>query len=1339
MRRYYWFIFLILTLPGYSQADFTPLRFQKITIEQGLPHNYVHSVTQDKKGFIWIGTNYGLARFDGYNFKVFQPDIKKPNSITHKPIGKVFIDSRGYLWLSVNGGINRMNLQTEEFTGYFFDAKQKVSLGSYFRSIHEDSDSDIWISTNNGLFQYNAVNNNFDFAFYKKKFKTANLEVFSFTSDGIGNIWFVVDDKIGILNKKTFEVQTLGEYVSDLKFDTMAIRSVYSFEKGKVWIASFRNGLICFDLLTRKFDYFLRDVPFLSNCFIDKKGNLFAVTNNIEYRLFVCKKEDIGAKKFQAYPLYDTKTFYQSVTFLEDRFNNVWLASLQGLRMFNFKTGLSYYEANNLYPYTISDNSIEDIYIDRTDNLWICPVRKGINKADLRQKPFKQYSKPITGLEDILKEKNVSSVYVDSKENVWFGESFSGVSLYNKGTGEYSRYSLNSNLAVTSILEDTDGYMWFGTSWDVLYRAKPHKNIVPSGKKDLIFPEIESFNVNGVRKIVKDQNNNLWFATLTGIEEFDRKRNEYIQHSVLYDSLNSYSSFYRTILIDKDQIIWNGSNSGGLCSYDKTTRRFKHYLNDPKNIQSISNNTVYAIYQDPEGYLWIGTGQGLDKFDPKTGQFNHVGIEFGLNERSIFSILPDTMGNLWMSCDIGIISYNTASKHSFVFGQADGLQLNEFNTTASFRSKSGEIFFGGSGGLISFNPMDIKMNPIQAKPVITNIRLFNKVLSPGDTVNGRVILQKQVWETNSISLFHNEAELTIEFSALHFSAPEKINYQYKLEGFNTEWIDTDSKRRYASYTGLPPGEYVFKLKATNNDGLMCLPEDEVNLYITIIPPFWQTLWFKILVAVLLVLGVLFFIWLRLRSMRTKNTILNRKVKERTQELLQVNKFLEERSVELQEANTILEERQEEIKLQKEEILAQYETLENNNQLLQQHQEQIIEQNKELDQHRNKLEFLVEERTKELETALFKAEESDRLKSSFLTNMSHEIRTPMNAIIGFSSLLRDKDLIHKHDDFVNIITNNGLTLMTLINDILELSSLQSQQVSLRPICNNLYFLLKKIYETHLIDFNQKKLELKLNVDLISNDYQFVFDEIRLKQVLSNLISNALKFTETGYIEFGILEISDKITFYVKDTGIGISKENGDAVFDRFYKIEKDKNQLYRGTGLGLAISKNIVSLWNGEIWYESEPCKGTTFFFTHPFNLEVDTMDIKSGIFDENTLDLSGRRILIAEDEDSNYKLLESYLIKSNAEIFWAENGEDAIVLANAYHIDLVLMDIKMPKMNGIEASIKLKELYPDLPIIAQTAFAFKKEIEAILKCGINDYVTKPIVKQKLFELIRKYL
>jgi CheY-like chemotaxis protein len=174
-------------------------------------------------------------------------------------------------------------------------------------------------------------------------------------------------------------------------------------------------------------------------------------------------------------------------------------------------------------------------------------------------------------------------------------------------------------------------------------------------------------------------------------------------------------------------------------------------------------------------------------------------------------------------------------------------------------------------------------------------------------------------------------------------------------------------------------------------------------------------------------------------------------------------------------------------------------------------------------------------------------------------------------------------------------------------------------------------------------------------------------------------------------------------------------------------------------LGLAISKNIVSLWNGEIWYESEPCKGTTFFFTHPFNLEVDTMDIKSGIFDENTLDLSGRRILIAEDEDSNYKLLESYLIKSNAEIFWAENGEDAIVLANAYHIDLVLMDIKMPKMNGIEASIKLKELYPDLPIIAQTAFAFKKEIEAILKCGINDYVTKPIVKQKLFELIRKYL
>jgi signal transduction histidine kinase/ActR/RegA family two-component response regulator len=637
-----------------------------------------------------------------------------------------------------------------------------------------------------------------------------------------------------------------------------------------------------------------------------------------------------------------------------------------------------------------------------------------------------------------------------------------------------------------------------------------------------------------------------------------------------------------------------------------------------------------------------------------------------------------------MSCDdLSIVRYHLASGRCYFYGPADGMQNMEFNTTASYLSKNGVIYFGGSGGIVSFIPSEIKSNPVYARPVITNISIRNMLVSPGDSLNGRVLLDKQVWETNKIRLYHNESELTIEFSALHFSAPEKIIYQYKLEGFNSNWVYTDSKRRFASYTGLPPGEYTFYLKATNNDGLMCRPEDEVHLQITIVPPFWKTLWFKILVIFLIVAVGLLYVWLRLRSLQNKNILLNNKVKERT--------------LELEEANN------------------------------------------ELDQHRNKLEFLVEERTRELETALLIAEESSRLKTSFLTNMSHEIRTPMNAIIGFSSLLKDKELHDEHDEYINIITSSGFTLLTLINDILDLSSLQSQQVSLNPENSNLKNLLKKIYETHQIEIKKKKLELKLNTDLLKEDFYMVFDEIRLTQVLSNLISNARKFTHQGFIEFGVYDISQKITFYVKDTGIGISKDTGDAIFERFYKIEKDNKELFRGAGLGLAICKNIVSLWNGEIWYESEADKGSTFFFSHPLNIEGRTHAEPAEESEIKHLDLKGKKILISEDDESNFKLLQNYLRNTHAEILWAKNGLEAIKLTCENPVDIILMDIKMPKMSGIEASRKIREQYPHIPIIAQTAYAFKNEVEGFLKSGICDYLIKPIHKYKLFELMKKHL
>jgi signal transduction histidine kinase/CheY-like chemotaxis protein len=459
----------------------------------------------------------------------------------------------------------------------------------------------------------------------------------------------------------------------------------------------------------------------------------------------------------------------------------------------------------------------------------------------------------------------------------------------------------------------------------------------------------------------------------------------------------------------------------------------------------------------------------------------------------------------------------------------------------------------------------------------------------------------------------------------------------------------------------------------------------------------------------------------------------------TQESDDLKNIAEERMRDQEEANAVLEERQKEINLQKEEILTQYESLENSNMLLQQSQAKILEQNSELDKHRNQLEFLVEERTQALEKALLKAEGSDKLKTSFLSNMSHEIRTPMNAIIGFATLLKDESINENRYEYINIIESNGLMLLTLINDILDLSSIQSQQVSLKPKNTNLYGLLTNLLETFKIDTDKKDLTLKLNTDQIKDDCHLIFDEIRLKQVLSNLLSNACKFTESGYIEFGVHEITDTVTFFVKDTGLGIPKGSGISIFDRFYKIENCKDQLYRGTGLGLSLCKSIVTLWNGDIWFESELGKGTTFFFTYPLSSENQSKNKQPKGIANGSLDLTGKRILIAEDEVSNFKLLEIYFKGTRAEILWAKNGAEAIQCVKDHRVDLILMDVKMPTMNGLEATKKIKELMPELPIVAQTAFAFSNEIEEILRSGVNAYITKPINKTELFDLISRFV
>ncbi len=410
---------------------------------------------------------------------------------------------------------------------------------------------------------------------------------------------------------------------------------------------------------------------------------------------------------------------------------------------------------------------------------------------------------------------------------------------------------------------------------------------------------------------------------------------------------------------------------------------------------------------------------------------------------------------------------------------------------------------------------------------------------------------------------------------------------------------------------------------------------------------------------------------------------------------------------------------------------------------------ITAQNEELEKHRNHLEKIVSDRTADLEIAKNRAEESDRLKSAFLANMSHEIRTPMNAIIGFSNLLSNPELYTTDkEELTRHIVQNSNTLLNLIDDILDLAKIEAGQLVIKKKAFNLNKLLLDLYgvfEEKKNNQYNKSIELKFSPGNNDPSFEIYSDPLRIQQVITNLVDNALKFTDSGYVEYGYLldkaKNDQQIKFFVKDTGIGLSQDQKEQIFNRFTKIENYKKKLYRGAGLGLAICKNIISLLDGEIFVESEPDVGSNFYFTIPLSEKTDHNEKPANLDDKHPQNYSwpGKTLLIAEDEKSNFRLLQVMLNTTNLNLIHAVNGREAIEKFENNAVDLILMDIKMPVMDGLEATREIKKMNPDVPIIAQTAFAMQDDEKMIIEAGCDEYIAKPITQQKILALLNKYL